>query len=192
MQFHPVGFSRWECFFFFVGLDGGVSRRGQVRSGLVVLSGAYMSLSEEGVSVASHAVSGSVMLPMWRVFPSVGKVLVIISSAVQVSRLRKSLPESLFTYTTCRLSRVLPDGDLPENLRMTAPRILIQLLFAACICMVTGIRSLSRRPRRQMTFMIAKQLWQPVSAIADGRTGVSRDMKGCIPVLCSLRGGQSL
>lgn len=68
-----------------MGLGGGVSRRWQVQGRLLVLSGAYVSLSEGGVSVASHAVSGSVMLRMWRVSPTVGKFLVIIPSAVQVS-----------------------------------------------------------------------------------------------------------
>ena len=61
---------------------------------------------------------------------------------------------------------------------MTAPRILIPLLFTACICMVTGIRSLSRRPKQQITFMLAKQLWQPVLAMAESCTGVGRDVGG--------------
>ena len=141
---------------------------------LVVLSGAYVSLSERGLSVALQAVSGSVGLHGQRVSPTVGKFLVIIPSTVLVSRLRKSLSESLVTDTIWRLSRVLSDGDLPKNLRMRAPRILIPLLFTACICIVTGIRSLSHRPRRRMTFM----LWQPVSAIAESCTGVSRDVGG--------------
>lgn len=55
-----------------------------------------------GVSVASHAVSGSIMLHVWMVSPTVGKFLVVIPSAVQVSRLRKSLSESLVTYKICR------------------------------------------------------------------------------------------
>ena len=163
-----------------MGLGGGVLRRGQVHGELDALSGAF-ALSEGGVSDASHAVSGSVVLHAWIVSPTVGKFLVIMPSAVQVSRLRKSLSESLVTYTSCRLSRVAPDGDLPENLRRTAPMILIPLLFTACICMVTGIRSLSLRPRRRITCMLAKQLWQPVSAIADSRTGVSRDVGGLYP-----------
>jgi len=107
-----------------------------------VLTGAYVSLDEGGVSVASQAVSGSGILHVWRVSLTVGKFFVIIPSSTQVSWLRKSLSESLVTYTICRLSRVFSDGDLPENLRMTAPRILIPLLFTACICMVMGIRSL--------------------------------------------------
>ena len=82
-----------------MGLGGGVSRRWQVQGRLLVLSGAYVSLSEGGVSVASHAVSGSVMLRMWRVSPTVGKFLVIIPSAVQVSRLRKSF----LSLVTCHV-----------------------------------------------------------------------------------------
>ena len=73
---------------------------------------------------------------------------------------------------------------------------MIPLLLTACICMVTGIRSLSHRSRRRITLMLAKQLGQPVLAIAESCTGVSCDVGGggvggggCIPVLCSLQGG---
>ena len=110
-----------------MGFGGGVLRRGQVHGELDALSGAF-ALSEGGVSDASHAVSGSVVLHAWIVSPTVGKFLVIMPSAVQVSRLRKSLSESLVTYTSCRLSRVAPDGDLPENRRRTAPMILIPFI----------------------------------------------------------------
>ena len=112
-----------------MGLGGGVLQGGQVHCELVVLPGAYVSLAEGDVSVASHYVSGSVTLHVWRVSPTVGKFSVIIPTATQVSRLKKSLSQSLVRYTICRLSRVFPDGDLPENLRMTAPRIFIPLLF---------------------------------------------------------------
>ena len=50
---------------------------------------------------------------------------------------------------------------------MTAPRILMPLLFAACMRIVTGIRSSSHWPRRQITFKLARQLWQPVAAMAE-------------------------
>ena len=40
------------------------------------------------------------------------------------------------------------------------------LLFAACISMSTGMRSLTERPSFLTTLRSAKQLWQPVSAIA--------------------------
>ena len=61
---------------------------------------------EPGLSIASQAVSGLLGLRVWRVSPTVGKFLVIIPSAMQVSRLRKSLSESLVTYMICRLSKV--------------------------------------------------------------------------------------
>ena len=32
---------------------------------------------------------------------------------------------------------------------------------------VTGIKSVSHRPRRWITFILARQLWQPVSAMAE-------------------------
>ena len=164
-----------------VGFSGGVVRRGQVHGELVVLSEVYVSVSEQGCGVASQVVSGSIDLHVCRVSPIMGKFLVMILSAVQVSRLRKSLSELLVTYTIWRLSRALPEDDLPENLRATAPRMLILLLFTACIFMVTGIRSLSHRPRQWMTFILAKQLWQPVSAIAESCTGVNHDLGGLYP-----------
>ena len=40
------------------------------------------------------------------------------------------------------------------------------LLFAACMRVVTGMRSASLKPRRRMMLKLARQLWQPVSAIA--------------------------
>ena len=53
------------------------------------------------------------------------------------------------------------------NLKIMAPSICIPLLFAACMCIVTGIRSSLHRPRRQITLMLAKQLWQPLSAMVE-------------------------
>lgn len=44
---------------------------------------------------------------------------------------------------------------------MEVPGIVMPLLFAACMPIVTGIRSVSRRPRRWITFILARQLWQP-------------------------------
>ena len=46
--------------------------------------------------------------------PTVGNSLVIMPSAVQVSR----LTQSLVTYTICRLLNISPVLDLPENLSM--------------------------------------------------------------------------
>ena len=43
-------------------------------------------------------------------------------------------------------------------------------LFAAFICMLTGIRSACLSCRRLRTLMPMRQLWQPVSAMAE--TGV--------------------
>lgn len=114
-----------------VGFSGGVVRRIQVHGELVVLSEVCVSVSEQGCAVASQVVSGSIELHVWRVSPTMGQFLVMILSAVQVSRLRTSLSELLVTYTIRRLSRALPEGDLPENLRATARRMLIPLLFTA-------------------------------------------------------------
>ena len=65
------------------------------------------------------------------------------------------------------MTRVLPELLWPENCSMAAPRMAILALFAACICKVTGIRSLQVMPRRWMAEIPARQLWHPVSAIAE-------------------------
>ena len=50
---------------------------------------------------------------------------------------------------------------------MMTPSIFIPLLFAACMCIVMGIRSSSQRPRRRITLMLARQIWHLVSAMAE-------------------------
>ena len=55
------------------------------------------------------------------------------------------------------------------------------LLLAACIRIVTGIRSFFCRPRRSMIFMLARQLWQPVSAMADTSISLLRLVVGLNP-----------
>ena len=50
---------------------------------------------------------------------------------------------------------------------MAAPRMLIPFSSAAFIFMVTGMRSARVRPRRPITPIPARQLWQPVSAITE-------------------------
>ena len=52
---------------------------------------------------------------------------------------------------------------LMVTLKMIAPSILISLLFTACMCIVTGIRPSSYRPRHLITLMLARQ----VSATAE-------------------------
>ena len=80
-----------------MGLGGGVLRRGQVHGELDALSGAF-ALSEGGVSDASHAVSGLVVLHAWIVSPTVGKFLVIMPSAVQVFPAQEE-----FVRVTCHI-----------------------------------------------------------------------------------------
>lgn len=46
---------------------------------------------------------------------------------------------------SCRVSSVAPEIDLPVKRRMVAPRM---LTLAANMCMVTGMRSFSLRPKR--------------------------------------------
>ena len=60
----------------------------------------------------------------------------------------------------------------PENRSMAAPRIVIPLLLAACIFIMTGMRSSLFRPSLLMTLMLARQLWQPVSAMAKDWVGL--------------------
>ena len=90
--------------------------------------------------------------------PTVGNFCEIIPSAMQASLLRNRLSDSFVMYVICRVSRVLPEVDLPEKRRMVAPMILIPLLLAAYIRIVTGMRSFSRRPKRWMIFIPPKQL----------------------------------
>ena len=70
------------------------------------------------------------------------------------------------------MNRVLPELLWPENCIMAAPRMAILALFAACICKATGIKSLWVMPRRWMAEIPARQLWHPVSAIAEKVTDV--------------------
>ena len=44
------------------------------------------------------------------------------------------------------------------------------LLLAACMRVVTGMRSFWLRPKQRRTVVLARQLWQPVSAMAESRT----------------------
>lgn len=71
-------------------------------------------------------------------------------------------------YVICLVSRGSPYGDLPENRRMAAPRMLIPLPLAACIFIETGIKSSAVMPKRGRSLIPPRQLWHPVSAI-DGR-----------------------
>ena len=48
------------------------------------------------------------------------------------------------------------------NLKIMAPSVFIPLLFAACMCIVMGIRSSLHIPRHHIT-LLARKLWQPVS-----------------------------
>ena len=65
--------------------------------------------------------------------PTDGNVVDITTNSMQASLLRKNLSELSVTYVTCHVSDLFPSLSLPEILRMTAPRILIPLLLAACI-----------------------------------------------------------
>ena len=44
------------------------------------------------------------------------------------------------------------------------------LLLAAYMSVVTGMRSFWLRPKQWRTVVLARQLWQPVSAMADSHT----------------------
>ena len=54
----------------------------------------------------------------------------------------------------------------PDSLSMAAPRMRMSWLSAACILMLTGMRSLVERPSFFTILRLARQLWQPVSAMA--------------------------
>ena len=65
------------------------------------------------------------------------------------------------------MNRVLPELLWQENCIMAAQKMAILALLAACICKVTGIKSLQVMPRQWMAEIPARQLWHPVSAIAE-------------------------
>ena len=69
------------------------------------------------------------------------------------------LSEQSVMYIICLVSRLW--AVLP------IPRMSIPLSPAAFILMVTGVRSARVRPRRPITRILARQLWQLVSAITE-------------------------
>ena len=92
-----------------------------------------------------------------------GKSLWISPRSVQVARLRYSLLAISEKYTICLVSG--PVG-LALILRIAAPNIGRLVPLAECIIRLTGMRSeaVSRSLERRLG--PARQLWQPVSAIA--------------------------
>lgn len=65
---------------------------------------------------------------------------------------------------------------------ITAPRMGIPTLLAACMVMVTGIKSRLVSPRRQTAARPGRQLWQPVSAITE-RSELSSCRSSLIPAV---------
>ena len=98
--------------------------------------------------------------------PIVGNVFGMIPRSMHASLLRNSLSVLSVTYTICLVDCSSPLLFFPDNLSIVAPRMRMLLVFAACISMSTGMRSLTERPSFLTTLRSAKQLWQPVSAIA--------------------------
>ncbi len=128
-----------------------------------------LSLCEDVLHVLFVSASSATPVLVWLfvVSPMVGKLSVIMPSAIHASLLRKSLSElSVTYYVIWRVSSRLPDVSVPENRNMAAPRMVMPLLLAACIFIVTGMRSFFFRPSLLMILKLARQLWQPVSAMA--------------------------
>lgn len=73
--------------------------------------------------------------------PTEGKESGMIPSATQASLLRNSLLELSVTYVICLVSTGSPWLSSPDMRRIVAPRIVIPPLYAACIFIVTGMRS---------------------------------------------------
>ena len=92
-----------------------------------------------------------------------GKSLRISPRSTQVARLRYSLVAISEKYTICLVSGPVGCALI---LRIAAPRIGRLFPLAECITKLTGMRSevVSRSPDRSLG--PARQLWQPVSAIA--------------------------
>ena len=92
-----------------------------------------------------------------------GKSLGISSRSAQVAKLRYSLLAVGEKYTICLVS--VPDGRVLIRSR-AAPMMGRLLPLAECINKLTGIRSVDDRCRSERRLGPARQLWQPVSAMA--------------------------
>ena len=108
--------------------------------------------------------------------PIVWNVSKIIFNATQASLLRNNLSELSVKSVSCLVSTGRPCLFVPWRSIM-ASRMLMPLLFAACIFIVTGIRSDLLNPNLWSTFMPARQLWQPVSAMAGKDAAVGGESK---------------
>ena len=92
-----------------------------------------------------------------------GKSLESSSRSSQVAKLRYSLLAIGEKYTICLVS--VPDGRALMRSR-AAPMIGRLVPLAECINRLTGIRSVDDRWRSERRLGPARQLWQPVSAMA--------------------------
>ena len=115
--------------------------------------------------------------------PLLGKLLEIIHSAVQASQIRNSLSASLVTNNNLASFNGLPRwGSAGDSQDHGTKR-----LYSIVVCgmhIVVGIRSSLHRPRHHITLMLARQLWQPVSVMAQ-----IVNVLACILVPFSLLGG---
>ena len=92
-----------------------------------------------------------------------GNPVGMIPRSAQASLLRKSLFTWSVMYIICRVD-LFPCGS--ASLTRMAPRMVIWLSLAARILRQTGRSSLGVSPSFLMVAVPARQLWQPVSAMA--------------------------
>ena len=98
--------------------------------------------------------------------PIVGNVSGIIPRSVHASLLRNSLSVQSVTYTICLVECSLPSLSFPDSLSIAAPRMRMLASFATCILKSTGMRLVVKSPNFLTILRLARQLWQPVSAMA--------------------------
>lgn len=110
-----------------------------------------------------RAALGTLLFPEGGMGVLRGKSLGISPRSAQVAKLRYSLLAMGEKYTICLVS--VPDGRTLIRSR-AAPMIGRLVLLAECINRLTGIRSVDDRWRSERRLGPARQLRQPVSAMA--------------------------
>ena len=144
-----------------------------------VANGDWLDHTESHMSISSVLPAHESCGHEWLIAsPTVGNLVVIMPREIHASRLRNSLSELSVMYVICLVSRGSPYGDLPENRRMAAPRMLIPLPLAAGIFIETVIKSSAVIPKRGRSFIPPRQLWHPVSAIDSRMLDLVLDFRG--------------
>ena len=129
--------------------------------------GAYLLSGTDGTASFTSSLPALwwVMMGQWRL-AIWGNLSGMIPSAWQALLFRYILSVLLVIYTIWRVEFEVVTF-FPEMCRIRAPKMLILLLIAVLIFISTGTSWCSGRPNDLISWMPLKQLWHPVSAIAE-------------------------